>query len=76
MLLEICDRCGKQVDRFVNPNPATYQIYMSHDGERASWVRPMKFCPECEGYLSAMIERELKHKPKTVTLDTNENWHV
>lgn len=76
MLLSICDRCGKQIDRFVNPNPPPFQISIRHHGERACWTRPMNFCRECEEYLSDKIERELRSKPKSVTLNTSEDWEA
>ena len=78
MLLRICDRCGKQIQRFVNQVP-TYSLHngidirVSEDAEQARWQRPLNFCEECEKYMSDLIEQNL-HVPDSVTLLTDPKW--
>ena len=79
MNLYICDRCGKQVDRFVNKDMPKYtlhsgiDIHVTEDTEKAIWRRPLKFCNECERIMSNLIEANL-HVPAKVTLSTDPKW--
>lgn len=79
MILKICDRCGKQVDRFVNKYMPKYtlhsgiDIHVTEDAEKAIWRRPLSFCAECEKFMSDLIEQNL-HIPAEVTLSTDPKW--
>jgi hypothetical protein len=77
MRLQICDRCGKQIDRYVLYNPprnAIYEIQRSEEDGRASWTRSLDLCDDCAKHLSDMIDKEL-HVPSEVTLSTDSKWH-
>jgi len=79
MVLYICDRCGKQIDRFVNKDISKYtlrngiDICVSEVAGKAIWQRLLKFCDECEKVMSDLIEQNL-HVPAEVTLSTNPKW--
>lgn len=79
MNLYICDRCGKQIDRFVNKDMPKYTLHngidirVSEDAEKAMWQRPLTFCNECEKIMSDLIEQNL-HVPAEVTLSTDPKW--
>ena len=77
MRLRICDRCGKQIDRYVLSNPpknAIYEIQRSEEDDRASWTRSLDLCDNCAKELSDLIDKEIK-VPKEVTLSTDSKWH-
>lgn len=77
MRLRICDRCGKQIDRYVLSNPprnAIYEIQRSEEDGRAAWTRSLDLCEDCAKDLSDLIDRELK-VPKEVTLSTDPKWN-
>ena len=71
MTLRICDRCGKQIDRFVNKNMPKYTLY--ENAGKVMWQRPLKFCDDCEKIMSNLIEANL-HVPVEVTLSTDPKW--
>ncbi len=80
MILRICDRCGKQVDRFVHKNTPKYTLHngidicvSEHAEDKAYWQRPLNLCEECERFMSDLIEANL-HVPETVTLSTDPKW--
>ena len=79
MTLYICDRCGKQVDRFVNEDMPKYTLHngidirVSEDVGKAMWQRPLNFCDECEKFMSDLIEQNL-HVPTVVILSTDPKW--
>lgn len=76
MRLQICDRCGKQIDRYVLanlPRNSLYEIHRSEEDDKAAWSRPLNFCDDCASYLSDLIEREI-NIPDTVTLSTATKW--
>jgi hypothetical protein len=77
MRLQICDRCGKQIDRYVSANPprnAIYEIQRSEEDSRAAWTRTLDLCEPCAKQLSDIIDKEL-HVPNKVTLSTDPIWH-
>ena len=79
MNLYICDRCGKQIDRFVNKDMPKYTLHngidirVSEDAGKAMWQRPLTFCNDCEKIMSNLIEANL-HVPTKVTLSTDPKW--
>ena len=79
MILKICDRCGKQVDRFVHKNTPKYTLHnginicADENNEKAYWNRSLQLCEECEKFMSDLIEANL-HVPNTVTLSTDPKW--
>ena len=79
MILQICDRCGKQVDRFVNKDIPKYTLHngidicVEEDAGKAMWQRRLNFCDECEKIMSDLIEQNL-HVPENVTLSTDPKW--
>lgn len=79
MLLRICDRCGKQIDRFVSHSVPEYSlqtginVLASEDAGKAMWQRPLNFCDECEQFMSNLIMENL-HVPERVTLETDPKW--
>lgn len=84
MILWVCDRCGKQIDRFCRNNK--YEITRagaedygySHDREyrksihdpKACYTERLSFCEECEAKLTDILDKELSGFPKAVTLNT------
>lgn len=79
MNLYICDRCGKQIDRFVNEDIPKYTLHngidirVSENADKAMWQRPLFFCKECEKHMSDLIEQNL-YVPAEVTLSTDPKW--
>ena len=84
MLLRICDRCGKQIDRFVG-RPEKYKY--ERDGEeygrgpdrnerikygepRAYFREHLDLCDDCRQILDNFMDTELSKFPSEVTLST------
>lgn len=83
MTLWICDRCGKQIDRFVRV--AKYDIGRSDkeygfgrdrarrkyaDDPRAMYRENLNFCESCEEVITKLLDKELSEFPEKVTLST------
>lgn len=84
MILWICDRCGKQIDRFVRND--RYEITRAgaedygygNDREyrksmrdpKACYTERLSFCEECGAKINAILDEELSGFPKKATLNT------
>lgn len=83
MTLFICDRCGKQIDRFVHVSK--YDIRRDGkeygfgkdrarrkyaDDPQAMYRENLHFCEPCEEAIAKLLDIELSNFPKEVTLST------
>lgn len=74
MNIWVCDRCGKQIDRFVKE----VKYDMRKKGEdrtgKSAYLRNLQFCDECNEKLEKLADEFLSPLPEKVevTLDPNE----
>lgn len=85
MTLYVCDRCGKQVDRFARLTK--YDIeksnqeygFTSDRNERKHYNDPMcmyrgklNLCQDCQRVIDDLLDKELSAFPKSVLLSTEQ----
>lgn len=83
MILQVCDRCGKQVDRFARL--IKYSIERSGkeygfdsdrddrqrcDDPRCMYRRGINLCQDCQRVIDDLLDKEFSAFPKSVTLST------
>ena len=75
MTLYVCDRCCKQINRFVPNWECKYDIRRSAHGEKASWLRSLYLCEDCQKHIDDLLDKDfaLVFKEK-VTIDTGVEW--
>lgn len=75
MILHVCDRCCKQITRFVPSWECKYDLRRSEEGDNASWVRNLDLCEDCQKHIDQLIDDDFnKVYKQKVEVNTGVNW--
>ena len=65
--LNFCDRCGKQIDRFVPLGKYSIQRYVRSTASKACWTQNIKLCERCRDEVDYVLDELFKDCPDRVT---------
>ena len=75
MHLKVCDRCCKQMTRFVSDDLGLFKLSRTEEGSNAVWIRNIDLCPDCQRHIDDLLRQDFKlaFKPEA-TVKTGVDW--